>query len=134
MAGDRVKLKILIIEDHPELAATMAMLLRRVDFEVVIAGNGGDGIHLARREPFDLITTDVDLPDMNGFEICSCLKQGARCNRTPIVFISGNLAAENRQRAFAAGAADFISKPFDPHIFVSRILMQIRPNKTDSKD
>ena len=121
-----VKLKVLIIEDQPEVSATMAMLLRRVSFEVTLAATGSEGIHRARREEFDLITTDVDLPDMNGFEICACLKKDFRFLRTPIIVLSGRSEEENRQRAFALGAADFIFKPFDPFIFVSRILTHIR--------
>lgn len=129
MADTPVKLKILVIEDQPEVATTIAILLRRVGFEVVIARSGGEGIHRAQQEKFDLIATDIDLPDMNGFEICARLKQDFRFLRTPIVFISGRLTGEDRRRAFELGAADFIFKPFDPFIFVSRILTHIKPVK-----
>ncbi len=129
MADAPVKLKILIIEDKPEVAASMEMLLRRVGFEVAITKSGAEGIQLAQREKFDLITTDIDLPDMNGFEICAQLKKDFRFLRTPIVLISGRSSGENRRHAFELGAADFISKPFDSYIFVSRILTLIRPAK-----
>jgi len=124
-----VKLKILVIEDQADVATTMAILLRRVDLEVAIAGSGIEGIRLARQEKFDLITMDIDLPDMSGFDVCACLKQDFRFLRTPIIFISGRSTEENRRRAFELGAADFILKPFDPFIFVSRILVRVNPVK-----
>ncbi len=127
MADASVKLKILVIENEPDVAATIAMLLRRVGFKILVAQSGGEGIQIARREKFDLITSDIDLPDMNGFEICAQLKKDFRFLRTPIVLISGRSSGENRRRALESGAADFISKPFDPFIFVSRILTHIKP-------
>lgn len=124
-----VKAKVLIIEDQPETADTMALLLRRVGFEVATAASGLEAINLARREEFDLITLDIDLPGMNGFEVCAYLKQDARFYRTPIIFVSGRLGETDRRRGLEAGATDFIVKPFDPFTFVSRIISCVKPIK-----
>jgi len=127
MADSPVKLKILVIENQPEVAKTIEILLHRVGFETTIANSGAEGMDLARKEKFDLIATDVDLPDVNGFEICAQLKKDFRFLRTPVVLISGRSPEKNRQRALESGAADFISKPFDSFLFVSRILTHVKP-------
>lgn len=124
-----VKSKILIVEDQPDVADIMAGLLQRVGFEVSIASSGLEGINLARDRRFDLITLDIDLPGMTGFEVCAYLKQDPQFYHTPVIFVSGRLSAEDRRRGLEAGAADFIVKPLDPFTFVSRILSHIKPEK-----
>jgi two-component system aerobic respiration control protein ArcA len=71
---------------------------------------------------FDLITIDVDMPGINGFELFQRLKQIPHLRKTPVVFVSGRATIENQQHALDLGAADFIEKPFDTQDFLSRIL------------
>jgi DNA-binding response OmpR family regulator len=82
-------------------------------------------MELARENKFDLITLDVDLPDISGFEICSELKQRHLSYHTPIVFVSGRPCENDRQRGLDLGAVDYITKPFDARDFVSRLLSQV---------
>jgi len=121
--------KVLVIDDQPEVATLTGNLLRRVGFEVAIAKGALEAIHLAQNDEFDLVTVDIDLPGMNGFEVCAWLKQDFRFNRTPIIFVSGRVDDESRWRALNTGAADFIAKPFDPFSFISRILCHVKPNQ-----
>jgi CheY-like chemotaxis protein len=65
-----MKAKILVIEDHPEVLNTMVFLLEREGCSVVAAQTGVQGMELARDGDFDLITLDIDLPGMSGFEVC----------------------------------------------------------------
>jgi DNA-binding response OmpR family regulator len=129
MAIAPLKSKVLVIDDQPETAELVAALLRRVGYQVSSAGTGVEGIALARKEEFDLVLLDIDLPDMTGFDLCAYLKQDFRYCRTPIVFVSGRPGEESRRRCFELGAADFIAKPFDPFVFVSRIVMIVKPVK-----
>ena len=82
---------------------------------------------LASEKKFDLITLDLDLSDINGFEICSELKQRHFSRHTPIVFVSDHATIEDQQHGLELGAADYITKPFDASDFVSRILSHINP-------
>jgi DNA-binding response OmpR family regulator len=118
--------RILIVEDDTPLAMMMVSLLTRAGCDTLVARTGEKGMELALTQKFDLITLDVDLPDMNGFEICSELKQRHLSSRTPIVFVSGRTSEEDRQRAHEVGAVDFVEKPFDAVEFISRILSHFR--------
>ncbi len=76
---------------------------------------------------FDLITLDVEMPSMNGFDLFLRLKLIPQLKSTPICFVSGRPTIENIQRAFDLGAADFIEKPFHTQDFLSCILSHINP-------
>lgn len=94
----------------------------RAGCDVVRAQTGTEGLRLATTAEFDLITLDIDLPEMNGFEVCSRLKQDPRLQQIPVVFVTGRFADEDVRRGRAVGAADYITKPFDLITFVSRLI------------
>jgi len=121
-----VKPKILVVEDQPEVQDTMLYLLKRAGCEAVGAKTGTEGMKLALAGGFDLITLDIDLPDINGLELCRRLKQDRHLCRTPVIFVSGRLCEGNRQCCFELGAADYIVKPFDAFVFVSRIFLHLK--------
>jgi DNA-binding response OmpR family regulator len=80
--------KILIVEDDTPVAMMIAYLLTRAQCEVAFAHTAKKGMQLAEGGNFDLITLDVDLPDGNGFQLCSRLKEHLRLRDTPVVFVS----------------------------------------------
>ncbi|HAO77665.1 MAG TPA: hypothetical protein DCQ92_01580 [Verrucomicrobia subdivision 3 bacterium] len=118
--------RILVVEDDTPLAMMMVHVLSRAGCDVLVAHTGEKGMELAQENKFDLITLDVDLPDINGFEICSQLKQRHHSRHTPIVFISGRPHEEDVQRGLELGAVDYITKPFDAMDFTSRLLSHIK--------
>jgi DNA-binding response OmpR family regulator len=120
------KAKILIVEDETSVAMMMVFLLSRAGCEVQAACNAEKAMRLAQDDNFDLITLDVDLPGMNGFEICRRLKEDARLRQTPIVFISGRPGEEDVRRGLELGAVDYIIKPFDVADFIFRITSRAR--------
>jgi DNA-binding response OmpR family regulator len=121
--------KILIVEDDTPVAMMIAYLLTRAQCEVAFAPTVKKGMRLAEGGNFDLITLDVDLPDGNGFNLCSRLKEHPRLCDTPIVFISGRSCLEDQQRGLDVGAADYITKPFETMEFAPRILSHIKTQK-----
>jgi CheY-like chemotaxis protein len=118
--------KILIVEDEIPVAMMMVFLLTRAKIKTAVAATGKKAMLLAKNGNFDLITLDVDLPDGNGFEICSRLKENARLCDTPIVFVSGRPCEQDVRRGLEAGAVDYITKPFDALDFAPRLLSHIR--------
>jgi two-component system catabolic regulation response regulator CreB len=126
MTATPVKPKILVIEDQPGVSETMIYLLKRVGCEAVGAKTGTEGMRLAQAEEFDLITLDIDLPDISGLEVCRRLKQDLRLCHTPVIFVTGRLCELNRDHCFELGAADYIVKPFDTFVFVSRIFFHLK--------
>jgi DNA-binding response OmpR family regulator len=121
-----LKPKILVVEDQPAVSETMIYLLKRVGCEAVGAKTGTEGMRLAQAGEFDLITLDIDLPDISGLEVCRRLKRDPRLCHTPVIFVSGRLCEGNRQHCFELGAADYIVKPFDAFVFVSRIFSHLK--------
>jgi DNA-binding response OmpR family regulator len=118
--------RILIVEDDTPLAMMMVSLLTRAGCDVQTAWNAEKAMRLAQDEGFDLITLDVDLSGITGFEICSRLKANPRLCDTPLIFISGRPHEEDMRRGLELGAADYITKPFDTLGLASRLLSHIK--------
>ena len=116
------KTRILIVEDQPEVLELMVLALTRAGCEVVAAADGKEGMRRAEDGAFDLISTDLDMPELDGFELCSRLKQNPALRHTPIVIVSGRTGDDDLRRGRELGAADFITKPFDLASFTARIL------------
>ena len=121
------KAKILIVEDDTSVAMLMEYLLDRDGCEVRTSVNAEKAIMLAQDGNFDLITLDINLPGISGFEMCCRLKNNSQLCETPVVFISGRPYKEDQQRSFELGAVDYIPKPFDALNFANRILSHVKP-------
>lgn len=120
------KARVLIIEDQPEVLEVMVAALTHAGCDVEGAADGNEGIRLAESGRFDLISTDVDLPGINGFEICSRLKQSPRLSHMTVIVVSGRSGEEDLQRGRELGAADYITKPFELAAFVPRLLSHVK--------
>jgi len=123
------KARILIVEDQTAVAMMMVYLLTQAGCETEVAATGKKAMQLAAEGNFDLITLDVDLPDGNGFEICSRLKEHPRLCDTPVVFVSARCCIEDQQHGLDVGAADYITKPFETFEFAPRLLSHVRQKK-----
>ncbi len=102
---------VLLVEDDPDVSAIMSLLLTDGGFEVSTAWSGPEGLSRARNFAPDIVVLDVNLPGMNGLEICRQLKASPETCGLPVVFCSGerDLAGE----AVNLGAAAFLTKPDD---------------------
>jgi DNA-binding response OmpR family regulator len=123
------KKNILIVEDEASVAMTMRFLLGLAGCNAEIAGTKAKAIQMAESGNFDLITLDVNLQGVSGYDICNELKRNPRLRSTPIVFVSGNSTLEDQQRGLDAGAADYITKPFGAFEFVPRLLSHLPEQK-----
>jgi DNA-binding response OmpR family regulator len=119
-------MKILIVEDDTPVAIMMSFLLRRAGCETEVATTGKEAMRLAEAGNFDLITLDVDLPDGNGFKLCSHLKKHPRLCDTSVVIVSGRSCLEDQQHGLDVGAADYITKPFETFEFAPRLLSHVK--------
>jgi DNA-binding response OmpR family regulator len=129
---ETAKPRILIVEDQTATALLMVCLLTQAGCDVEAAWNAQTGIEKAWAEDFDLITLEVDLPGVNGFEMCRRLKENPRSFDTPVIFVSWRDSIEDQQQGLGLGAADYITKPFNPMDFASRVLSCIRPPQNPS--
>ncbi len=104
---------ILIVED----SATTRALIRAVvdelgDIETAEASSGFEALKMLPQQPYDLIITDINMPDINGLELISFVRNNPRYNALPIVIVSTERSEEDRNRGMALGATAYVSKPF----------------------
>jgi two-component system chemotaxis response regulator CheY len=119
---------ILIVEDSPTMRQLISFALKRLrGVRVVEANDGVDGLRKLSGEKFQLIFTDINMPIMDGLKLVSLVRNDANYRDTPIVVITTEGAMEDRERALALGANDYITKPIQPnHILeVARKLLGI---------
>ena len=124
------KIKILVVDDQVAVTAMIRFLLARAGCETQGALDAEKALRLAQTQVFDLITLDLEMPDLGGFLLFQKLRQIPHLEETPVVFVSGNATIENQQHALDLGAADFIEKPFDTQDFLSRILSLVEETAT----
>jgi DNA-binding response OmpR family regulator len=119
--GDK-KLRILIIDDDKQLLNALATTLSRKGFDVERAATGTEGLGHLQAGLFDLVLSDIELPDISGLEICQQIRKEPRWQKTPVILMSGRLAEDMAPLASSSGATDFISKPFLPRELITKLL------------
>jgi two-component system, cell cycle response regulator DivK len=113
---------ILYVEDNEDNVYMLVRRLRRHGFEVIVAGDGAQGVETARRERPDLVLMDLGLPVLDGWEATRRLKGAAETRAIPVVALSAHAMAGERERALQAGCDDYDTKPVD----LERLLAKIR--------
>ena len=109
------QLTVLLVEDDPAMRLLCTYNLEAAGFRVLAAGGGQEGVELAESEKPDLVLLDVMLPDLGGFEVAQ------RLGAVPIVFLSARASDADLDRGRAAGAIDYVTKPFDPVALPERL-------------
>jgi len=107
--------KILIAEDSPTMRSLIVSTIAALwDYEVVEAANGFEALRVLPREKVDLVITDINMPDINGLELVSFIKQNANYQKTPLIIISTEGSERDREKGLALGADAYLVKPFSP--------------------
>ncbi|MGW3341339.1 response regulator [Streptomyces sp. NPDC001009] len=108
--------KILIVDDQPDNLLAMTAVLATLDQELVTVSSGREALKaLLDHDDFAVIIMDVQMPEMDGYETCAHIKRRPRTRDVPIIFLTAmGVDSEHSARGYAAGAVDYISKPFDP--------------------
>ncbi len=113
--------KILIAEDEPDIRDLVAFTLRFSGHSVVAVGNGEEAVSAARNEMPDLILMDVRMPRMTGYEACERMKADPALKNIPVVFLSAKGQESEIRTGLAAGAAEYLLKPFAPMELTQRV-------------
>jgi len=122
---------LLMVDDDPAFRLLAAEALRREGFRVEEAANGPDALALVKQVRPDLILMDALMEGMDGFEVCQRLKEDIRAADIPVLMVTGLEDAEAAQRAFAAGASGFTSKPLSYPILTQRIRFLLRARQNE---
>lgn len=120
-------MKILVVEDEQHIADGLKFNLEAEGFKVKVAGDGKSGVSLAEAEDFDALILDVMLPGIDGFEVARQIR--AKEDFTPILMLTARSRPEDVLSGFAAGADDYLPKPFDLKIFLARVNGLLRRNE-----
>ncbi len=103
-------MRVLVVEDHPEMAAMLDARLREDGFAVDLVGTGEDGVAMALEVDYDVILLDVLLPGIDGFEACRRMRAEGRW--APVLLLTARDAVRDRVAGLDAGADDYLTKPF----------------------
>ncbi|MEG4912565.1 adenylate/guanylate cyclase domain-containing protein [Microcoleus sp. B7-D4] len=124
--SEKLKGRVLIVDDSLNNLLLLELILSRKGYKVEAASSGQlalDAVDLAQP---DLILLDIMMPDMDGYEVCSRLKASDRTRGIPIIFLSAVVQASEKVKAFNAGGADYITKPFQTVEVIARVENQLR--------
>ncbi len=111
---------VLVVDDTPANLALLVGLLQS-HYGVKAVNNGARALALAEFEPPDLILLDVTMPGMDGYEVCRALKSNPRTRQIPVIFLTSRDEVEDEQYGLALGAVDYITRPVNPPILLSRV-------------
>ena len=112
-SGEAMKTKVLVVEDNSAMRSLIATALdQHLNLDVYEAENGFSALKLIPDNEFQLILTDINMPDINGLELITFLRQHPVYSQVPILIISTEAGDEDRRRGLAIGANGYLTKPF----------------------
>ncbi|HSH04132.1 MAG TPA: response regulator [Anaerolineae bacterium] len=113
---------VLIVDDTADVILIINKLLKG-KYKTKVAKNGEKALQIALSDsPPDLILLDVMMPGMDGYEVCQRLQEDEQGRQIPVVFLTGNQSAEERERGLGLGAVDYISKPVEPAVLFACVV------------
>ena len=124
---DPVRAKILIVDDDQRNLLAASEVLADPAIDLVLANSPEEALRQALREDFALILLDVQMPGMDGFETAAHVKKRERTRDIPILFLTAIGDAHQAFRGYAAGAVDYLAKPFDPWVLKAKVGVFVEP-------
>jgi putative two-component system response regulator len=127
--------KILVVDDNPDNLQMLASILERRGYEVQVATGGKKALKAAEVNPPDLILLDINMPDMDGYEVCKYFKEHQALSDVPVIFISGLNNPDEIVKGFEVGGVDYVTKPFylfevqariETHLAIRRYQIQLQ--------
>ena len=115
--------KIVVVEDDINIAELLRLYLEKDGFEVLIAHDGGEGLHLAESEKPDLVMLDLMLPVMDGWQVCKAIRKNSK---VPIIMLTAKGETEDKVTGLEMGADDYIVKPFEVKELLARVHAVLR--------
>jgi len=121
-----MKKKVLIVDDNPANIKVLAAALADFDYDLLMCNTGERALAVTERALPDLILLDINLPGLNGFEVCGRLKADERTAPIPVIFLSALDDTDSKLKGFAVGGVDYITKPFNKEEVCSRVRTHLR--------
>ena len=124
---------ILLIDDHYQLVQGIQNSLKEEGYEIIVAANGLDGLKAARRHRPNLVILDINMPWMDGLEVCRRLREDNQLSKMPILFLTSRNAVEDRVQGLDCGADDYLAKPFNTAELKARIRALLRRTQDETE-
>ena len=122
------KPRILLVDDEPSIVKMVGRRLEVEGFDVVVAMDGQEGLTKAQADHPDLIILDLMLPTLNGYEVCTMLKQDTRYQRIPIVLFTAKAQDKDEKLGMECGANAYVRKPFRAQELLEKIRALLAPS------
>jgi DNA-binding response OmpR family regulator len=113
--------KILVVDDEPDVASLLTLMLKSQGYAVINAADGQEALEKARGESPDLILLDVMLPKMDGYKVARMLKFDENYSHIPIIMLTAKIQERDKATGLEMGANDYLTKPFDTAVLLARI-------------
>lgn len=126
-------MKVLVADDNANSRQLVKDIIESLGYEAVLAYDGPNALVAAQTQSPDLVILDVNMPGMNGFEVCAALKSDAQLSQIPILMLTALADVENRVTGLGLGADDYLSKPFSPRELAARVNARLR-TKAEADD
>ena len=124
---------ILVVDDKPDNLRLLSAMLAERGYQTRKALNGLMALRSVQAEPPELILLDINMPDMNGYEVCQKLKSDEKTRDIPVIFISALSETSDKVKAFSFGGADYITKPFQNEEVLARVRHQLSLRRLQQK-
>ena len=113
-----------MVDDYTTIRKKLCSILEKFSSKIVEASNGVEALEILRREQFDIVFTDIVMPEMDGFELCYEIRKTPTFFDLPIIAVSTHCDAAYIVKALRQGASDYIPKPADPQV-VEKVLKRV---------
>lgn len=130
--GD-TKYTILIVDDNDELRQVMLSLISDY-YNVLQAADGNEAISILTNENVDLVLSDIMMPEMDGYELCSRIKEKFETKHIPVILLSAKTSDSDRVKGYGVGADGYLCKPINTNVLIAKINNLLKKNETDIKD
>lgn len=121
---------VLVVDDVPDVTEMIELLLKHAGYDVATADSAKAALQMARKQHFDLVISDIGMPEMNGYELATALRDLAAYNSTPLIAVTGYSEYDDRGRAVRAGFNVHLAKPIEPTqllTLMNELLSQTEP-------
>ena len=120
----------MIVDDNYENLQVLGMHLQEAGYDIEFAISGKTALNWLESDDFDLALLDINMPEMNGFELCNKIRANNRHNTLPIIFLSAENQRESILKGLSIGGQDYITKPFDSRELIARVKTHIKLKKS----
>jgi DNA-binding response OmpR family regulator len=125
-SGERTSGRVLVVEDDEHIRELVLLHLGLEGLQTVAAGDGIEGLRVARSQPFDLIVLDIMLPGLDGISVCRAVRRETHLKDVPILMLTARREEADKVNGLESGADDYLTKPFGIREFVARVRALLR--------